>query len=265
MNIFLREMKANRKSLIIWCVCMFFLVLSGIGKFEAISGSGQSVNKIFATMPKAFQELIGTSGYDMSTIIGYFCMLFLFILITAAIHAAMLGADIISKEERDKTSEFLMVKPVSRDMIITAKLFAAFVNIIILNLVTLVSSVVFVNYYAKGKSYTSDILVLMFSLFILQLIFLSIGTGVAALNKNPKTATAVSTAILLITFFISKAVDLNSNLVVLKYITPFKYLEPKIWLLGIGYEPAFVILPILIIAVFISMTYVFYRKRDMNI
>ena len=57
----------------------------------------------------------------------------------ATIHAAMLGATIIAKEERDKTSEFLFAKPVLRSTIITAKLLAAFVNIVVFNLITFIS------------------------------------------------------------------------------------------------------------------------------
>ena len=44
----------------------------------------------------------------------------------ATVHAAMLGADIISKEERDKTAEFLFVKPISRNKIIISKLLGSF-------------------------------------------------------------------------------------------------------------------------------------------
>ena len=57
----------------------------------------------------------------------------------ATIHAAMLGATIIAKEERDKTAEFLFVKPVSRSKIISFKLLVALVNIVILTIVAAIS------------------------------------------------------------------------------------------------------------------------------
>ena len=53
---------------------------------------------------------MGFSDVDVSKISGYYSILFVYILLMATIHAAMLGADIIAKEERDKTSEFLFVK-----------------------------------------------------------------------------------------------------------------------------------------------------------
>ncbi|WP_318505648.1 hypothetical protein [Bacillus sp. T3] len=37
MNLFWREMKAHRKSLILWSIGMILMVYSGMGKYEAYS------------------------------------------------------------------------------------------------------------------------------------------------------------------------------------------------------------------------------------
>ena len=140
MNIFLKEMKSHRKSLIFWSIGVFLMVASGMVKYESLSSSGQPMNEMLAGMPKSMLALLGIGDFDISTATGYYGLLFIYLLLMATIHAAMLGATIIAKEERDKTSEFLFVKPVSRNRVITAKLLAAFVNILILNLVTFVSS-----------------------------------------------------------------------------------------------------------------------------
>lgn len=100
------------------------------------------------------------------------------------IHASMLGANIISKEERDKTTEFLMVKPISRTKILTSKLLAALANVLILNLVTLVLSIAIVGKYSHGEAVTSEIQMLTVGMLILQAIFLFIGSGIAAISKT---------------------------------------------------------------------------------
>ena len=110
------------------------------------------MNELFAQMPKSMQTIFGIGTFDLSKASGYYGMLFLYLLLMATIHAAMLGADIISKEERDKTSEFLLVKPISRNKIITSKLLAALINIIIFNIITLVSSIIIVGKYSKGEA-----------------------------------------------------------------------------------------------------------------
>ena len=134
MNLFMVEMKAHRKNLIIWAFGIIFMVASGMGKYVALSGTGQSMNDIFEKMPKSMLTIFGIGNFDLSKASGYYGMLFLYLLLMGNIHAAMLGADIISKEERDKTAEFLCSKPISRHKIVTSKLLAALVNIIIFNI-----------------------------------------------------------------------------------------------------------------------------------
>jgi len=192
-------------------------------------------------------------------------MLFLYLVLMATIHASMLGADIISKEERDKTFEFLMVKPVSREKIITSKLLAAFVNIVIFNIINFVFSIILVSYYSKGESIVGNIAILMAGMFILQLIFLFIGTSIAAISSNPKTATSLSTAILLVTFMLSILIDMNDKLNILKYLTPFKYYEAKNLMYGGGLDPIFLILSFAIIGILFWVTYKFYEKRDLKV
>lgn len=265
MNIFRREMKANRKSLIIWTIGVVFMVASGMGKFSSLEGSGQSMNALMADMPKSMQAIMGVGSFDLSKPIGYYGVLFLYLAVMVAVHAAMLGANIISKEERDKTVEFLLVKPISRHSMITSKLLAALANIIVLNLVTFGSSVVMVQKYADGESVAGDITMLMVGMFLLQLIFLVIGTAIASVYKNSKKATSVSTGILLFLFILSVAIDMNERLEGLRFFTPFKYYDAKNILLDGGFDALYLGLSAALVLALSIATYVFYQKRDMNV
>lgn len=263
-NVFVRELRAYRKSLILWCVAILFMVLAGMSKYSAYAGSGQSMNELLAQIPKSLKAVLGMGSFDLTKVSGFYGMFYLYMLLMATIHASMLGANIISKEERDKTTEFLMVKPVSRQSIITSKLLASLFNVVVFNIVTLVFSIAIVGKYANGESINGEIIKLMAGMFILQLIFLSIGTGIAAAGRHPKSAASIATAVLLGTFVLSSLIDMNSSLEGLKYITPFKYFEAET-LMNSGFQPAFVVLSIVVIAAMTCITYVFYRKRDLNV
>ena len=263
MNIFLREMKANRLSLILWCVGVLFMVATGMGKYTSLSDTGTSLNALMADMPKSLQAIMGTNSLDLSSVIGYYGLLYLYLVVMAGIHASMLGANIISKEERDKTVEFLLVKPISRSQMITSKLLAAFVNIVMFNVITFILSIVMVQQYAGGEEVVGDISMMMLGMLILQLIFLVIGTAIAAVHKNSKKAATLSTGILLVTFILSIAVNMNSKLENLKYFTPFKYFEAS-RLMSEGFEVVYIILSILLIILLTVVTYIFYAKRDVR-
>ncbi|MDQ1143457.1 ABC-2 type transport system permease protein [Bacillus sp. SORGH_AS 510] len=264
MNIFIKELKSHRKSLIFWCIGVFLMVASGMNKYSSLYSSGQSMNELMADMPKSLQAIMGVGSFDLSKASGYYGMLFMYLVLMATIHAAMLGATIIAKEERDKTTEFLFVKPVSREKIITAKLLAAITNIVIFNLVTFASSVIIVGKVSDGEKVNGEIAVTMLGMFLLQLLFMVVGSAISAVKKQPKTAASLATAILLLTFVLSMVIDLNENLDLLKYLTPFKYFEAKHMMVGDGLEIVSIFLSLFLIMALTYGTYLFYKKKDLN-
>ncbi|MCT4593827.1 MAG: ABC transporter permease [Anaeromicrobium sp.] len=265
MNIFTREMKAHGKSLIIWCIGMVSMIGSGMGKYAGYSSSGESINDILAIFPKSLLSIMGISSFDLSTAMGFYGVTFLYLLLIASTHAVMLGANIIGKEERDKTAEFLLVKPVSRSEIITSKLLAAFLNIIILNLITFTGSIVVVNYFNEDGTILRNMITLMVGMLGLQIIFLSIGSFIASVSRNYKKAYSVATGVVLTTFVLYMVINMYDRLENLKYLTPFKYFEAQSIILGKGIDFVFIIWSIVIIGLSLAGTYVFYNKRDFGI
>ncbi|MGM0903236.1 MAG: ABC transporter permease subunit [Bacillota bacterium] len=265
MNIIIREMKANLKSLIIWSIGVLVMVIAGMGKYAGINGTGQTMNELMAEMPRSMQAIMGTSGFDLSTALGFYGLLYLYLIVMASIHAVMLGANIIAKEERDKTAEFLLVKPISRAKIISMKLLTAFFSIVVFNLVTLVSSIIMVERYAEAEAVTEDILLLMIGLFILQLIFLLLGSAIAAVYKKAKKASAIATGILLILFILSMLINMTEKIEILQYFTPFKYFEAEHILNNGNLEPVYLVLSAIVIVAFTIVTYRFYEKKDLNL
>jgi ABC-2 type transport system permease protein len=264
MNIFIREMKSNRKALIIWSICMILLVFSGMGKYTAYSAGAVS-GDVFAKMPEAIKALLGISTLDVTKMSGFYALLFPYLELTAAIHAVLLGNAILAKEERDKTTEFIMVKPISRYTLITQKLLAALINILILNVITLLFSLLAVAAYNKGVSIAGEIIVFDLSMFLVQLIFLSLGALLAAFMKKPKGSGSIGTGILLAGYIIAKVTDLNADLSILNLLSPFKYFNYVDIANGNGLNAIIVLITILMTAAFASSTYYFYLRRDLNI
>ena len=121
------------------------------------------------------------------------------------------------------------------------------------------------KYNRDGEAINGDIALTMVGMFILQILFMVIGSALAAVKRNPKTAASLATGILLFTYLLSIAIDLNENIEVLKYITPFKYFEAKIVMYGGGLDIVYVLISVVVIAVLTFVTYVFFNKRDLNV
>ncbi len=242
---------------------MFLTVLSGMGKYTAYSSGGNS--EVFDKMPHTLKALLGFGSLDVTTMGGFFALLFVYIALVAAIHAALLGSGIIAKEERDKTTEFLMVKPVKRATMVTSKLLAAILNIIVINLVTLASSIAMVAAYNKGENISGKIGVFFVSMFIIQLIFLFLGAMLSALMNNPKSSGSLAVGILMISYIISKVTDLTDSLNALNIFSPFKYFSYERILNGDGLSLGTSLLSLVLAAAFLASTYFFYLKRDLKV
>ncbi|MGZ9587144.1 ABC transporter permease subunit [Paenibacillus marinisediminis] len=265
MNIFWREMKSNLKSIIIWSIAMLSIIAVSIGKYAGLSASEISLNEIVAKMPKALQTMMGGAAFDFSKASGFYGAIFGYLLLIATIHAAMLGANILAKEERDKTAEFLLSKPITRGTIVGSKLASALCNIVILTLVTWGMSVMIMKAFGENEQVTAEITILMAGMLILQLLFFSLGFVLSAVFAQAKRASGITVAVLLLTYLLSFMIDLSDSLSGLAFLTPFKYFDTAAILGGGGLDGVYVIVSLALSALFIAMTFVFYQKRDLNL
>ena len=267
MNVFMRELKSNYKGLIWWSIAIMITVVSGMAKFEGYgtAGSANNITALLAGFPKPVMAIFGMTGLDLTKLIGYFGVLYLYILIMVAIHAGLAGATIIAKEERDKTSEFLYPKPISRMKVLTAKLAAAATNILIIFGVSVASSIWIVGYYNQGYGLNSQVMALMWGVLLVQLLSFAFGAFFAGLFKNPKLPAVAVATVVVVSYLVSVSVDLSANLDFLKYLTPFKYFSAEKILAAGHPDPFYVVLSIVLSGALIGLTYFFYQNRDLNV
>ncbi|MBU0494279.1 MAG: ABC transporter permease [Chloroflexi bacterium] len=264
MNIFVRELRANLRSLLIWGGIVILFVTVGVSKFSAYAGNPEML-AILDTLPEALLAAVSLRAFDLTTVTGFFGILFTYYALLLSIAATMWGSDIISKEERDKTIEFSLTLPVTRSRVVTAKTLAALVNCIGLLLITWVVSIVSAQPYQPDSGFYQFLFLCILALFILELIFLSIGILLGCAMKRYKRASAIAVSLLLGTYFLSIISGLNENLDFLKYFSPFKYFDPVIMLHESRLDLVFVGLSAAIIVLSMAGAYLTYARRDLYI
>jgi len=264
MNIFVRELKANLRSLLIWGVVAILFISIAITKFAAYEGNPE-ILEILNSMPSALVEAFQMNAFNLTTIEGFYAVMFTYFSLMATISAAMWGSDIITKEERDKTVEFTLTLPVTREKLVTSKILAAMVNCIVFLIIIWVASLVAVAPYEPDSDFYDFLLLSMVSLFIIQMVFLSIGIFLGCSMKQYKRAGAVAISLLLGTYFLSIISSLNENLEFLKYLSPFTYFDPATLLNESVIDVGYVFLCLGIIVVFTVAGYMTYGRRDMYI
>ncbi len=265
MNMYLHEVKSYWKSLLIWSISMILLVYIGSVEFGSFETSGQDVSALMDQLPQSIKAIFGMSTLDISTANGYYGVIFNYLLLMAAIHAVLLGANILAKEEQEKTIEFLLVKPVSRSRVIVAKMAAGVTLILVFNLVSFLSGLYFVSQFESGNFGMQLMGTVHIAMFLLQLIFFSIGLGVAAVNTQSRSGANIATSVMLATYFLGLLISMTDKINFLKYLTPFQYFEVGALFESGMIETKYVILSIVVIIVCIVGAFVGYQRRDMKV
>lgn len=264
MNIILRELKANLKSLLIWsAVAILFMVVS-ISKFSAFA-TDPSLISIMDEFPAALLETFQLTTFNMTQLSGFMGIMFPYLALMVSIYAAFLGSDIISKEERDRTVEFSLTLPISRSKVITGKLIASVILCVIFDIVIAVATLAFSTSYQNDPAFYPFFLLYMVGLLVVQLVFLSIGFLLGCALKEYKRASSIAVSLLLGTYFISIASGINENLDFLKYFSPFKYIDTLKLLNESKFEMVFLWIALGVIVLSLSGAYLTYAKRDLYI
>jgi len=263
-NIFAREVRANLRSLLIWGGIVILFVAAGFSKFSAYEGNPELL-AVLDGLPPALLAAFNMDAFNLTTLTGFFAVMFTYFGLIVSIAAVMWGSDTISKEERDRTVEFSLTLPVTRSKLVTAKTLAALVNCLGLLLITWVATRVSAARYQPDSGFYDFLSLSMLPLFIMQMIFLAIGVFLGCAMKNYRRASSVAVSLLLGTYFLSVVSGLSRDLEFLKYFSPFKYFDIASLLHDSRIDITFVGISAGIIAVCLVGAYVSYSKRDLCI
>lgn len=264
MNIIRRELRAHLKSLIIWGLSIFGFIFIMMSEFSAYYDNPEMA-EILNMMPEELLKAMSMEAANITTVSGFISVASLYIYIMLGIYAILMGSSIISKEERDKTVEFFMTLPISRVHVITSKLIAAIILNIVINLITLAALLSSTIQYEKMDEFGSFIGLLMLGIFIIQMIFLSVGLLLAAVLKRYKKSGTYGVSILMGLYIASIVMSFSKNLDFIKYISPFKFFESSYILRELSFDSTYVWISLSIVFTCIVGTYIFYPKRDLRI
>ena len=264
MNILVRELRANLRSLLIWGVIVILFVVMGVSKFSAYYENPDML-AILDGMPPAVVAAMNFEAFNLTTVSGYFGLMFTYYALLLSVAAVMWGSDIITKEERDKTVEFTLTLPVARSRLVTAKALAALIHCAGLLLITWGASLFSAAPYQPDGAFYRFLALCMLALFIIQMVFLAIGILLGCAMRRHKQAGSAAVSLLLGTYFISMVSALSEDLAFLKYVSPFKYFDAGVLLRESRIDPAYVGLSLAIIVVSMAGAYWTYARRDLYI
>lgn len=261
MTLVKHELRQGKASLLIWTGAIGFLLAVCVFLFPEIKGQMGDVSDVFASMG-SFTAAFGMDRLNFGSLIGFYAIECGNVLgLGGAFFAALCAVGILSKEEKERTAEFLLTHPVSRIRVITEKLMAVLIQIFAMDIVIFAVSVG--SMAAIGEEIPwKEVSLMHLSFFLLQVELAGICFGISAFLRKGSVGIGLGVAIMM--YFLNLVANMAEVAEFLKYITPFGYTEgadivtngcldgTKV-LLGMGYG-----------AIGIAAAYWRYTKKDIQ-
>jgi ABC-2 type transport system permease protein len=262
LNIYLQEFKMRLMSVAVWSAAVVALLLVFVSIYSSFAAQAASVSEMIAKFPPQLLQAFGINSSDFATVPGYFGFVFLFVQLCLAIQAANYGFSMVSVEEREWTADFLLTRPVNRPRVLTAKFLAALTGLTVTNIVVWVATFGFLAVFASGGTYSlTPLVLLLLSIIVFQLFFLSVGLVVSLTVKRIRSVTPYAMGLGFGMYALSVFGDMMGTSI-LEDITPFKHFDPGYILQNIGYDLPLALISVAVILVSIACSYILYIKRD---
>lgn len=261
MTLIKHELKKGYKSLAIWTLTIGFFVVICVLMFPEMKGEMEDVSEMFSSMG-AFTQAFGMDKLNFGTLMGFYAIECGNILgLGGAFYAAILGITALAKEEKERTAEFLLSHPISRNKIITEKLIAIFIQIITMNVLVLfmaVISIVFINEEILWR----ELLLLHLSYFLVQIVLTGICFGISAFIRSSGIGAGIGLATT--AYFINIVSNITDSVKNLKYITPFGFAEGADIMLNVDLDWNTVAINMFFSLVGVVVAYVKYVNKDVR-
>lgn len=260
MTLLKHELRRGRLSLSLWACTVSALLGVCVILYPEIKGEMDSVGDIFASMG-AFTAAFGMDRLNFGTFVGFYTVECGNILgLGGALFAAMTAVSALAKEEKEGTAEFLLTHPVSRVKVITQKLAAVLIQVLLFNAVCFAVSVG--SAFAVGVEIPwSDLGKLHLAYFLLQIELAGICFGLSALLR--RGSLGVGLGIAAGAYFLDLIANITEKAEWLHYVTPFGYASGAD-ILAEGLNWPLIALGMLWAALGIALAYRWYQRKNIH-
>lgn len=220
MYIFKNELRRHRITTVAIGVILGLFMMIVITIYPAFSDDAQNMMAAFGDL-SSFTNLLNIDITQLGSLEGYYGMEHdVLVNLTISVYAAMLGGNLLLKEEREHTSEFLLTHPVSRVRVIAEKLLAS--TVILLVVLLCVYSISLLTVYFSGQEVAAAIFFkihLVSFLLYLNIHLLALGLVELVPYKNA----ALGTFVVIFLYALLVISNLKPDWEFLRWLTPFHY------------------------------------------
>lgn len=261
---FFREIKINFKSFFIWTSILIGLFLVVFLVYPSIVNSDNM--KMMDEMMKIFpEEMLKAFNMDISSIDSAFGWLktegFVFVLLITGIYSAMLGSNILLKEESDKTIEYLNSLPITRKSIVISKIASGLFYIVLTTIIVGIFN--FVGLSVSGDFDKKLYILLSITPIFSSIVIFAVCLFLSTFTHKTKKTLGVSLGIVFASYFLKIISEMGKSTEFLKYISIFTLADVRNVIVNIAINPLMIVLAVGITIIFIGLTIIHYEKKEL--
>lgn len=266
-NLFIRELRSNTISLMIWIAIITILITVTMSVYGTFLENNAKVLGMMSIFPKGALVFKGISNInDLFSVLGFYSANnVIYMLVLGSIYAIVLSSNILLKEEYNRSAEFLLSWPLTRQDVFISKLAVVILNIFILNLITAAAGFICLEINKREPFSINAFMILSIYTFLLNLFFGALGLFVSTLIKRPKPITAFTIGLVLILYFIYTLSKITESLAQIGYISPFRYVSLDTLNPAYRLEPLNLLYFAGLSVLLTGLAYLFYKRKDIYI
>jgi ABC-2 type transport system permease protein len=262
--VFLRDLKRNFRSWLVWTAAVAGLVGLYMTIYPSLAGQNEALSKFIAAMPEklraAFNMQLFSSG---NGVLDFYAVKGLaIVLLAGGIYAVQLVAGATAKEESDKTIEFLLSKPVTRKALMTGKVAVVGLYIVLFNVVVTAAGYVAMRLVDVGAFSLQGYLLLASSSLLIDLAIAAVMLCASVFVTKYKRLFPLGVGLVLVAYILSVVAKLSIKLDPLRWLSPFGWADPAEILNRMAIAPVYLVLFTVLTVGLVAATYVFYDRKD---
>lgn len=261
MKLLIQEWKSNKKSFLIWLLSVAGMCFGCILLYGSVEESLTDMGDIFSEMG-AMSAAFGMDRLSIATLQGYYATeIALIHALGGAMFAAILGCNMLSKEEFGHTIEFLAVLPISRKRIVLQKYLALVSMLTLFQVITSASYAL--GFLLMGETYPVEHgLILMLTQLLLLLECGTICFGISAFSR--KNCMGIGMGVVFLLFVADMMCRIVPAIENGKVVIPFSYCNATDIFTDTEIAPASFAIAFGVVAVSLAAAFIQYNKKDFS-
>lgn len=224
-NLYTKELKRNRKNLVTWSLIVIGFTALILAIFPSMAEMGEDITKMMDKLPEELGKAMGMDAQTWSSIIGFYSTYYgIYIILLMGIFTMSTGTTIVSKEEKEGTSEFLLTRPVSRKEVFFTKMMSLFTLLLIIFFIQTIAAVILFNVFGEDVDWRA-LTIMHVHGFVIILFFTCLGVLLSMFFRPKRNFMGMVVGLIFGSYFLSALSKAADSISWLGYISPFHYLD----------------------------------------